>query len=268
MTLSAAAFTLFPRPLGAFYNDDPAVLALVCTVLPIAGLFQLFDGTQVVAFGVARGRDDNRVPALFNVVGHWLVGLPLAVWLVEGRGSVCPGCGGRLHGGSGRRGGAPHVTSGRPERAPSGRRGYETHVTREPTMNLAMFLTPLASVASVPARMAVRLALDEMDSLGYSAVPVVDADGSYLGTLTEGDLLRFVRSGEDVEASMVMDVPLRHDVRVASVLDPIESVVERAADQNFVPVVDSRGVLMGIVTRRTLIRHLWDASATGARKLP
>jgi CBS domain-containing protein len=135
-------------------------------------------------------------------------------------------------------------------------------------MNLAMFLTPLASVASVPARMAVRLALDEMDSLGYSAVPVVDADGSYLGTLTEGDLLRFVRSGEDVEASMVMDVPLRHDVRVASVLDPIESVVERAADQNFVPVVDSRGVLMGIVTRRTLIRHLWDASATGARKLP
>lgn len=91
MTLSAAAFTLFPRPLGAFYNDDPAVLALVCTVLPIAGLFQLFDGTQVVAFGVARGRDDNRVPALFNVVGHWLVGLPLAVWLVEGRGVGLPG---------------------------------------------------------------------------------------------------------------------------------------------------------------------------------
>jgi MATE family multidrug resistance protein len=86
MTLSAAAFSLFPRPLGAFYNDDPAVVALVAAVLPIAGLFQLFDGTQVVAFGVLRGRNDLRVPALFNVVGYWLVGLPLASWLVLGQG--------------------------------------------------------------------------------------------------------------------------------------------------------------------------------------
>jgi MATE family multidrug resistance protein len=86
MSLSALAFLLFPRPLGAFYNDDPVVVALVASVLPIAGLFQLFDGTQVVAFGVLRGRNDLRAPALFNVVGYWLVGLPLAVWLVTVRG--------------------------------------------------------------------------------------------------------------------------------------------------------------------------------------
>lgn len=125
-------------------------------------------------------------------------------------------------------------------------------------MNLAMFLTPVSAVATVPARMAVRLALDEMDGLGYAAVPVVDGDGSYLGTLTEGDLLRFLRGGADLDASLVLDVPLRTEVRTASVLDGIESVVGLAADQNFVPVLDSRGVLMGIVTRRTLIQHLWS----------
>lgn len=125
-------------------------------------------------------------------------------------------------------------------------------------MNLAMFLTPMSSVASVPARMSVRLALAELESLGYAAVPVVDADGSYLGTLTEGDLLRFLQSGEDLDTSFVMDVPMRHDIAPVSILDGIESIVERAADQNFVPVLDSRGVLMGIVTRRTIIQHLWS----------
>lgn len=91
MTVSATAFTAAPRALGAFYNDDPAVLDLVARVLPIAALFQLFDGTQVVAFGVLRGRNDLRVPALFNVVGYWLVGLPLAVALVEVVGVGLPG---------------------------------------------------------------------------------------------------------------------------------------------------------------------------------
>ncbi len=86
MGLSAAAFSLFPAALGRFYNPDPEVVALVATVLPIAGLFQLFDGTQVVTFGVLRGRNDLRVPALFNVVGYWVVGLPVAAWLVLERG--------------------------------------------------------------------------------------------------------------------------------------------------------------------------------------
>jgi CBS domain-containing protein len=126
-------------------------------------------------------------------------------------------------------------------------------------MNLALFLTPLSSVATVPARATVRAALDELEAAGFSAVPVVDADGSYLGTLTEGDLLRFLRSGADLDASLVMDVPLRHEVGAASILDAFASIVERAADQNFVPVLDSRGVLMGIVTRRTILKHLWDA---------
>lgn len=130
-------------------------------------------------------------------------------------------------------------------------------------MNLAMFLTPLSAVACLPARMSVRLALDEMDEHGFSAVPVVDADGTYLGTLTEGDLLRWLRSGADLDNSLVLDVPLRSDNKPASVLDGLDSIVERAAEQNFVPVLDSRGVLMGIVTRKAILSHLWHRSQGG-----
>ena len=72
-------------------------------------------------------------------------------------------------------------------------------------------------------------------------------------SLTEGDLLRFVLSGEDIDETRVIDVPMRDENRAVPVVANLDAIVEVALDQNFVPVVDSRGVLMGIVTRRTIL---------------
>jgi MATE family multidrug resistance protein len=81
MALSACGFTLFPGWLAGLYTTDAAVIALTSTLLPLAAVFQLFDGTQVVAFGVLRGAGDTRVPALANLVGYWFLGLPVGTWL-------------------------------------------------------------------------------------------------------------------------------------------------------------------------------------------
>lgn len=81
MALSALTFALFPGPLGRLFTDDPAVLAYVVALMPLAAAFQLFDGTQVVAFGVLRGAGDQTVPAVANLVGYWLLGLPIGAWL-------------------------------------------------------------------------------------------------------------------------------------------------------------------------------------------
>lgn len=78
---SALAFALFPSLLARVYTNDPAVIALVVTLLPIVAAFQLFDGLQVVAFGVLRGAGDLRLPALANLLGYWALGLPLGWWL-------------------------------------------------------------------------------------------------------------------------------------------------------------------------------------------
>ncbi len=86
MTFSATVFLLVPEWVGRTYNTDPDVIALVATILPLAAMFQWFDGTQVVAFGVLRGLGDTRRPGLFNLVGYWLVGLPLGGWLAFGAG--------------------------------------------------------------------------------------------------------------------------------------------------------------------------------------
>jgi len=84
MVLSAAAFTLFPHGLARIYTGDATVVALAATLIPIAGVFQVFDGVQAVAAGVLRGIGDTHAPALINVVGFWLIGLPVS-WLLAFR---------------------------------------------------------------------------------------------------------------------------------------------------------------------------------------
>lgn len=77
MTLSAAAFSLLPEFIARLYTSDASVIAVVVSILPIAATFQLFDGIQVVSFGVLRGAGDVRVPSMANLIGYWVVGLPL-----------------------------------------------------------------------------------------------------------------------------------------------------------------------------------------------
>ncbi len=78
MSLSAILFTLFPAWLGGLYTNDLAVITMMIVLLPVAGAFQLFDGVQVVSFGVLRGLADVRVPTAINLVAYWGMGLPLA----------------------------------------------------------------------------------------------------------------------------------------------------------------------------------------------
>ena len=81
MTISASAFAFFPELLARLFTPEEPVIALAATLLPIAALFQIFDGIQVVGAGVLRGAADTRVPAIFAVIGYWALGLPLAWWL-------------------------------------------------------------------------------------------------------------------------------------------------------------------------------------------
>jgi MATE family multidrug resistance protein len=86
MTLSAVAFLLAPRLIASAYTNDPATIALAAALIPIAGVFQVFDGTQVVSIGLLRGTGDTRTPMVMNLIGYWLVALPLSLWFQRGLG--------------------------------------------------------------------------------------------------------------------------------------------------------------------------------------
>ncbi len=78
---AAAAFLLFPRQIASVYTHDPQVIALAVTLFLVAAVFQLFDGMQTVATGALRGLGNTRTPMVWNLVGYWVIGLPLGCWL-------------------------------------------------------------------------------------------------------------------------------------------------------------------------------------------
>jgi len=81
MSAAASIFLLFPRLLLQAFTADPGVLEIGVTLLFVAAVFQLFDGVQVVATGALRGLGETRLPMLWNLAGHWFIGLPLGYTL-------------------------------------------------------------------------------------------------------------------------------------------------------------------------------------------
>lgn len=81
MVLSALAFLTVPRQLAALYTTQAGVILIAAQLIPVAGIFQVFDGLQVVAGGVLRGAGDTRVPMLIGMVSFWIVMMPLCYFL-------------------------------------------------------------------------------------------------------------------------------------------------------------------------------------------
>jgi MATE family multidrug resistance protein len=81
MACTAAAFLVAPRFFAALYSTDPAVVAFATTLLPIAGIFQVFDGLQVVSAGILRGLGDTTAPMVINLVGFVGIGITTSLVL-------------------------------------------------------------------------------------------------------------------------------------------------------------------------------------------
>jgi multidrug resistance protein, MATE family len=81
MTFTAVMFLTLPGPLARLFSTDARVVASAALLLPIAGVFQIFDGLQVAGAGALRGVGDTRVPMLLTLIGFWLIGLPTSAVL-------------------------------------------------------------------------------------------------------------------------------------------------------------------------------------------
>jgi MATE family multidrug resistance protein len=86
MAVSAAVLLAIPGVFAGLYTSVPEVVAIAAVLIPIAGIFQIFDGVQVVASGVLRGAGDTRAAMISNVLGFWLLGMPVSLWLGFGLG--------------------------------------------------------------------------------------------------------------------------------------------------------------------------------------
>jgi MATE family multidrug resistance protein len=81
MSVTGTLFLTAPTALARFYTRDPDVIAVAATLIRIAGVFQIFDGLQVVGAGILRGLGDTRAPMLICLLGYWVLGIPLSAYL-------------------------------------------------------------------------------------------------------------------------------------------------------------------------------------------
>jgi CBS domain-containing protein len=127
-------------------------------------------------------------------------------------------------------------------------------------MNIAFFLTPKSEVIYELPESTMRQALERMEYHRYTAVPLIDEDGKYVGTLTEGDLLWKLKGMSDFnlkEASKIRikDISKRMVNKPVSINADIEDLLTLAENQNFVPVIDDQNVFIGIIKRSDIIQY-------------
>ena len=130
-------------------------------------------------------------------------------------------------------------------------------------MNIMRFLTPKSTVAYLDSDATVRNGFEKMTYHKYRAIPVISPEGVYVGTVTEGDLFRSMlnNGGSDMrehEKVCIKDVIREGWNPAVSVTCTVDQLFNRVAEQNFVPVVDDRGVFIVLVTRKAVLTYLTE----------
>ncbi|AIQ48034.1 inosine-5-monophosphate dehydrogenase [Paenibacillus sp. FSL R7-0273] len=127
-------------------------------------------------------------------------------------------------------------------------------------MEISAFLLPKDQVAYITSSLSMLEAMEQLEQHYYSAIPIIDHEGKYVGTLAEGDLLWKLKNTAGLSfASMhevkVSDIQRHVHNESVYIKAQMEDMLTLAADQNFVPVVDGTGVFLGIIRRKDIIEY-------------
>ena len=129
-------------------------------------------------------------------------------------------------------------------------------------MNILFYLVPKSEVMYLYDDYSLRQAMEKMEYHKYSAVPIINRAGNYVGTLTEGDILwelkdRKLSNLHEAEEIMLRHINRKRDNEPVNVNCNIEDLVMTSMNQNFVPVIDDNGIFIGIVTRKSIIEYCY-----------
>ncbi len=139
-------------------------------------------------------------------------------------------------------------------------------------MNIAFLLQPKQRVAYLYGDNYLRQGLEKMRHHGYTAVPVIDREGCYLGTISEGDFLWQILAMDtldmkDLEHVQIQDVLQPGSYPPVPITVSVEELLNSAMNQNFIPVVDDYNSFIGLVTRREIISRLSNQKPETLRRI-
>ena len=129
-------------------------------------------------------------------------------------------------------------------------------------MNILFFLTPKSEVAYIFEDETLRQTVEKMEHRKFSCIPLLSKDGRYTGTISEGDLLWGIKRMhltdiKDMEDVSIMAIPRRATYKPVHADADMEDLLDRAINQNYVPVIDDKGSFIGIITRKEIIKYCY-----------
>ena len=131
-------------------------------------------------------------------------------------------------------------------------------------MNILFFLKPKGECVYVYDEDSLRQVLDVMEAHRFASIPMISkSTGAYKGTITEGDLLWYIKNQHNLNLHSAKDIRIkdikRHrDNQPVSVGAKMEDLFSKAVQQNFVPVIDGQKCFIGIITRKNVIEYLCE----------
>ncbi|MGE0172433.1 MAG: MATE family efflux transporter [Oligoflexales bacterium] len=81
MTVPSALLYLVPEFFVGIFTEDPQVVNNALAVIGLVAFFQIFDGIQIVGTGSLRGLGNTHLAMISNFAGHYLVGLPVGMYM-------------------------------------------------------------------------------------------------------------------------------------------------------------------------------------------
>ena len=129
-------------------------------------------------------------------------------------------------------------------------------------MNILFFLKPKNEVAYIYDYSTLRQVLETMEYHKYASIPMLNKEGEYVGTMTEGDILWGIKKYtnlklKEAETIFIQDFPRKADYKAVQADADMEDLIQKAMNQNFVPVVDDQKKFIGIITRKSIIEYCY-----------
>ena len=107
----------------------------------------------------------------------------------------------------------------------------------------------------------IRQALEKFAYHKFTVVPIIDDEGHYVTSLSEGDILRYIYSHKHfdinkMEKVNIMSIEKYRAYEPVAVDATLDDLFALAISQNFIPVVDDRNIFIGIIKRKDVFVYL------------
>lgn len=126
-------------------------------------------------------------------------------------------------------------------------------------MNIFTILTPKSQTEFIEYDSTIRQALETFDFHKFTVVPLIDDEGKYVSTLSEGDILRYIKNEANFDIEIAESVKINtiekyRSYEAITIDSTMDEVLKLAMNQNFVPIIDDRGMYIGIIKRKDIIK--------------